>query len=48
MDLVVCNFGGRPVYIDVTVVMPVVNDPGHLLRAAQKPGYAANRAEYAK
>ena len=48
MDLIITNLGGCTVYIDVTIVSPVVTPPYHLMQAATKPGYAALRAEYGK
>ena len=48
MDLVVADFGGSTVYIDVTIVSPVLADPHHLAQAAKTPAYAALRAEFGK
>ena len=48
MDLILTNLGGRTVYIDVTIVSPIVTSPYHLMQAATKPAYAAMRAEYGK
>ena len=48
MDLIVTNLNGRTVYIDVTIVSPVIVSPFHLAQAANKPGYAALRAEFGK
>ena len=48
MDLIASDFAGATVYIDVTIVSPVVVSSYHLMQAAKKPGYAALRAEYGK
>ena len=48
MDLIVTNFTGSMVYIDVTIVSPIIASPHHLAQAAKKPGYAALRAEFGK
>ena len=48
MDLIITNLNGRTIYIDVTIVSPVLCSPYHLLQAATKPDYAALRAEFGK
>ena len=48
MDLIVTDYAGKTQYIDVTIVSPVVVNQSHLSSAANKPGYAALRAEYGK
>ena len=48
MDIIVTDISGRRTYVDITVVSSVVANAYHLACAANKPGYAAMRAEYGK
>ena len=48
MDIITTDFTGARIYIDVTIVSSVVAHRYHLAQAANKPSYAAMRAEYGK
>ena len=48
MDLIITNVVGAATYVDVCIVSPILANQYHLTQAANKPGYAALRAEYGK
>ena len=48
MDILTTDFTGSRLYIDVTIVSSVVAHAHHLAQAANKPSYAAMRAEFGK